>query len=102
MSSKKKPTRSVSTKASAEPKSKTVTAESVIYLGPSITGVVRSSTVFKDGVLPTRLQVLIDNDPSLKKLIVPLSGSVAAVKDLNQNQSALSSIYHSAARKYNN
>lgn len=77
------------------------TQETLMYLGPTITGVVRHSTVFKNGVLPTKVQECIEQFPVMKKLFVPMEEIPKAVKEINKEQSALSTIWSQVAKKYN-
>ena len=46
----------------------------LMYLGPSLIGIIRHSTVFKDGVLPDKVKKCCDEYPSMKKLFIPLDG----------------------------
>lgn len=54
----------------------------VMYLGPTIRGVVKSGAVFSGG-LPGRLAKLIGKKPLVKNLIIPLSGIVKAKKAID-------------------
>jgi hypothetical protein len=67
-------------------------AQNLMYLGPTITGVVRHSTVFKDGVLPPKAAAYVEKKPLMKKLFFPLDAVPEAIKELNKEQSALSAI----------
>lgn len=73
----------------------------LMYLGPTITGVVRHSTIFKNGVLPKKLTECVEQFPAMKKLIVPMEDIPAVTKELNKEQSALGTIYSQAAKKFN-
>lgn len=70
-----------------------VVAQDTMYLGPSIVGVIRHSTVFKNGVLPQKAQECVAKFPTMEKLFVPLSGVPEAVKELNKTQSVLQTVY---------
>ena len=72
----------------------------LMYLGPTITGVVRHSTIFKNGVLPQKVKECVEQFPVMKKLFVPLEGIPAAVKELEKEQSALGTIYSQTAKKF--
>lgn len=61
--------------------------ESVMYLGPTIRGVVRSGAVFSDGI-PERLERLAGKKAFVKSLIVPLSRVVEAKKAINDEGTA--------------
>lgn len=65
----------------------------VMYIGPSIANVVRASTVFKNGVLPEALKKCVEENPYMKKLLVPLAEVPAAMKELNSGKGALKAIY---------
>lgn len=65
---------------------------SVMYVGPTIERIVQHSTVFKNGVLPEPLKKLIEEAPYVKKLLVPIDALPAAMKELNQKNSALNVI----------
>lgn len=65
---------------------------SVMYIGPTIEHVVQHSTVFKNGVLPVGLKKLIEDAPYVNKLLVPIDALPAAMRELNQKDSALSVI----------
>lgn len=65
---------------------------SVMYVGPTIERIVQHSTVFKNGVLPEPLKKLIEEAPYVKKLLVPIDALPAAMKELNQKDSALNVI----------
>lgn len=73
---------------------------SLMYLGPTITGVVRHSTNFKNGALPEKVRECINQFPVMQKLFVPLVEMPAAIKELNKEQSALKTIYHQVAKKF--
>ncbi len=84
---------------------KTVTAAekksaNLMYLGPTITGVVRHSTVFKDGVLPQKVNECVEQFPMMKKLFVGLDEVPAAANELNMKQSTLRTIYSQVSKKF--
>ena len=74
---------------------------SLIYLGPTITGVVRHSTTFKNGVLPQKLNGCVEEFPAMKKLLVSMEEIPAVTKELMKEQSALSTIYAQTDKKFN-
>ena len=67
--------------------------EAVMYLGPTIVGVIRHSTVFKEGVLPEKVQGCVKQLPMMERLFVPIGDIPEAVKEINKNQSVLRTIY---------
>ena len=73
---------------------------SLMYLGPTITGVVRHSTNFKNGVLPEKVKKCVEQFPVMKKLFVPVAEMPAAIKELSKEQSALKTIYSQVAKKF--
>ena len=75
--------------------------DNVMYLGPTILGVVRHSTVFKDGVLPQKVKACVEQFPMMEKLFVGLDAIPATVKELNKEQSTLKTIYSQVSKKYN-
>lgn len=81
----------VGSDAAAEEKQKS--REAVMYLGPTIVGVIRHSTVFKEGVLPEKVQECVKQLPMMEKLFVSIGDIPEAVKEINKNQSVLRTIY---------
>lgn len=73
----------------------------LMYLGPTITGVVRQSTIFKNGVLPKKLNECVEKFPAMRKLLVPMDEVPMVTKELNKEQSALGTIYSQVAKKFN-
>lgn len=92
--------------AAAETSVKSVSASegkkqgNVMYLGPTITGKVRHSTVFKDGVLPGKVNELVKQLPMMERLFVPVASLPAAIKELNKKQSVLGTIYSQTTSKF--
>lgn len=72
----------------------------LMYLGPSLVGVIKHSTVFHNGILPDKVQKCCDNYPPMKRLFVPLSGVPAAVKELGKEQSVLGTICTQVLKKF--
>lgn len=72
----------------------------VIYVGPSISGIIRHSTVFKDGILPDGVTRCIEQLPAMKRLFVETDRLAEAAKELNRKQSALNVIYAMVACKF--
>ena len=75
--------------------------ENLMYLGPTITGVVRHSTIFKGGVLPMKVKECVEQFPAMKKLFVPMEDAPKVVRELKKEQSALGTIYSQTAKKFN-
>lgn len=86
---------------STRKKTSAKTQENLMYLGPTITGVVRHSTIFKNGVLPPKVKEYVEQFQVMNKLFVPIEEVPAAVKELKKKQSALVTIYSQVAKKYN-
>lgn len=72
----------------------------LMYLGPTITGVVRHSTTFKDGVLPKKVKECVEQFPVMKKLFVAMEDIPKTTKELKKEQSALGTIYTQVANKF--
>lgn len=70
------------------------------YLGPTITGVIKHSTVFQDGILPERIQKCVAEFPMMERLFVKIDEMPEAVKDLHKEQSALSTIFKQTANRF--
>lgn len=71
-----------------------------VYLGPTITGVIKHSTVFQDGILPEKAQKCVSDFPMMRRLIVNIDEMADAVKELRKKQSALSTIYAQTEQKF--
>lgn len=74
--------------------------ENLMYLGPTITGVVRHSTIFKNGVLPQKVTECIEQLPMMRKLFVVTDDAPAAIKELSKEQSVLKTIYSQVYKKF--
>lgn len=72
----------------------------LMYLGPNIVGVVRHSTVFKNGNLPEKVNKYIKEFPIMEKLFVPIADMPKAVIELNKSQSVLRTVYTQVAEKF--
>lgn len=59
----------------------------VMYMGPTLRGVVRSGTVFENG-LPKNLSRLAEKRPVINNLIVPLADMVEVKKAINTEGTA--------------
>lgn len=74
--------------------------EDLMYIGPTIAGVVKHSTVFKGGILPVKASKCIEQFPAMNKLFVPLGDMPAAIKELNKASSATRTIYTQVVSKF--
>lgn len=75
-------------------------AVNVVYIGPSIPGIVRHGTVYKDGVLTDKLNECIADFPAMQRLFVSVDEAPAAIKEKNKTQSAIRSICELVLAKY--
>lgn len=83
-----------------EKKAEQKVTQDLMYLGPTITGVVRHSTVFKGGVLTAKAQDCVDKFPIMGKLFVPIGDMPEAVKEIRKGQSVLHTVYAQVADKF--
>lgn len=86
-------------KTVAQQKKSQEVQEDKMYLGPTIVGVVRRSTVFKNGVLPAKVENCVKKFPAMKKLFVTMKELPMASKELRKKQSALGAIYAQVIEK---
>ena len=63
----------------------------MLYIGPSIRGVVRYGSVFSSGI-PARLEKLVEKKPIIKKL-VPVSEMEEAVRSSREEGSVIAVAY---------
>ncbi len=75
-------------------------ASNLTYLGPTITGVVRHSTTFKDGILPDKVKEYVEQFPVMKKLFVSMEDIPKVTIELRKEQSALGTIYSQVENKF--
>lgn len=100
------PKKEALTEVKSEPKEtikkpKEVSAKgNLMYLGPTITGVVRHSTVFKDGELPKKATQCIEQFPVMERLFVELDSVPKTMKELNKKESAIKTVYDLVAQKF--
>ena len=73
--------------------------ENIMYIGPTIPGTLRKSTVYSEGKLPVKAEQMVRDYPPMKKLFVKLDKAADAIAQLDK-QSALSSIYAQVSIKY--
>lgn len=71
--------------------------EAVIYLGPEIPGIVSKGVVFNNGLTP-QMESAVNELPALKTLIVPISETVRAKKELKNEVSAIGICYKKAIK----
>lgn len=64
----------------------------VMYIGPTVRGVVRHGAAFSGG-LPGRLEKLAEGKPIIKNLIVPLSMLESATREADTEGTALAVAY---------
>lgn len=61
--------------------------ETVVYVGPTITGVAARNQIFNNG-LPDGLKEAIEKEPAIASLIVPISELAAANQSINTKTGA--------------
>lgn len=83
-----------------EKKAEQKVVQDLMYLGPTITGVVRHSTVFKNGILTAKAQDCVDKFPMMGKLFVPIGDMPEAVKEIRKDQSVLHTVYVQVVNKF--
>lgn len=71
---------------------KQVAGKTVMYLGPSITGVAATGTVYNNG-LTSQMQAATKEMPALNTLLVEIGGIVQARHDLRDKNSGISICY---------
>lgn len=76
------------------------TKENTVYVGPTLTGIIRHSTVFKGGKYPGRVNACLEQMPAMKRLFVPLGELPEANKELSKDQSALKTLSAQVAKKF--
>ena len=86
---------------SAKKKAPVKAQGNLMYLGPTITGVVQHSTIYKNGVLPQKVTDCVEQFPVMKKLFVPVEDIPKAMKELQKEQSVLATVYSQTAKKFN-
>ncbi len=97
MSENSETTKNTAKKPTVEKKKK---QGNLMYLGPTITGIVRHSTIFKDGIFPKKVNECLEQLPMMKKLFVELDEIPTAIKELKKEQSALGTIYAQTKKKF--
>lgn len=74
---------------------KQAAGKTVMYLGPSITGVAATGTVYNNGLTP-QMQAAAEELPALNTLLVEIGGIVQARHDLRDRNSGISICYRKA------
>ena len=74
---------------------KQAAGKTVMYLGPSITGVAATGTVYNNGLTP-QMQAAAEELPALNTLLVEIGGIVQARHDLRDKNSGVSICYRKA------
>lgn len=75
-------------------KTKTVgTPEPTMYIGPTIAGLLPTSTIFQEGALPDYVKRKIEECPSIQELILPISEVSKAKNELASGKGAVSIFY---------
>ena len=69
--------------------------ETVVYIGPTILGVVAKNTFFNNG-LSTELTTAIKEIPVIGKLVVPISDYPKAMAQINKKEGVTYSFYQKA------
>lgn len=67
--------------------------KTMIYLGPTILGVITENSIFK-GNLPEKIKNTIKEIPVMRSLFVPIENLISAKKELKENNSAKSICYN--------
>lgn len=86
--------------AASAPTGKQKKKGDLMYLGPTLTGVARHGTVFKDGKLPPKAQECIAELPVMERLFVELDKAPDTVRELRKSQSALGTVYTQVEQKF--
>lgn len=74
--------------------------ENLMYVGSTIPGLVRYSTVFAEGNLPQNVEDAIEKYPLFKRLFVPIDEMVSSLKEVKREKSPLNVIDKEAANKF--
>lgn len=80
------------TKKKEGPKQGDGQGQTVMYLGPTIKGVVATGTIYSNG-LPKALEEEMKKQPLIKELLTPVGQIAEKQKALKDNGSAISVIY---------
>lgn len=72
----------------------------LVYMGPTIVGIVRHATVFKAGDLPEKAKECVAEFPAMGRLFVEIDRLPDAARELKKKQSALSALYLQTMEKF--
>lgn len=72
----------------------------LVYLGPSVFGVVQNGASFRGG-LPPKVQALAEARPILKELFIPAAELAKAQKELRKSGSRMWMCYREAVKALN-
>lgn len=70
----------------------------VVYVGPSIVGVVKQNTIFNNGV-PKALAAAVEETPAMAGLIVELEQLPQALKQLREKRGAIYTLSQCVGKK---
>lgn len=71
---------------------KQTAAAQAVYVGPTIPGVVKANTIFRNG-LPTALSQRMEQDGAVKSLVIPLEDWPRVRQELAAQRGALYRLY---------
>lgn len=74
------------------PKDITPKKEAVMYIGPRFPNLVEANVIYNNGI-PNELKELIEKNPAMKKLLVPISQLSKARQKVKEEGSALNILY---------
>ena len=74
--------------------------ENLMYVGDTIPGVVRHSTVYAEGIFTPAIDKCIEEFPAMAKLFVPVDDITEALKKVKEKYSPLFVINREAAIKF--
>lgn len=79
-------------KKEAEKEKANKVPQQLIYIGPSIAGVVMTGTIFRNGI-PKELKEIINQHPNVGYLIVPIEKLPQAIKEIGNQKGAMHILY---------
>lgn len=75
-------------------------AEAVIYVGPSLgNGKLSRYTVFRGGVLPLYIQQMVEANPKIGRLIVPVSRLAETERNMADSASVERAIFNELSKR---
>jgi len=69
------------------------TPEPTMYVGPTIAGLLPTSTIFQEGKLPDYVKSKIEECPSIQELILPIAEVSKARNEIDTGKGAVSIFY---------